>query len=185
MSIRSHPNTELNLYKLALAYKDVSAAELTCEGYKKVILNTDGKLPYDVNYAFMGSIITSYSRPFVDNKSTGVLPARWRKFGTPRLQSIHDTMLKARHEVYAHSDSHVSRLWLVPAGALMTGIGRTAPRASWKFHTYEIPPDAIMDYHDCCTDLKDRLEVEVSELVEEYCARKDDPKEEFELKWKG
>ena len=185
MSKRSHPNPELNLYKLALACKDISAAELTCEGYKKVILNTVGKLPYDVNYAFMGSIITSYSRPFVDNKSTGVLPGRWRKFGDPRLQAAHDTMIKARHEVYAHSDSEVSRLWLVPAGAVMKGIGRIAPRASWKFHTYEIPPDAIMDYHDCCKDLKNRLEEEVSTLVEEYCVQKGIPKEEFELKLNG
>lgn len=185
MSKRRHQNHELNLYKLALAYKDISAAELTCEGYKKVILNTVGKLPYDINYAFMGSIITSYSRPFVDNKSTGVLPGRWRRFGSPRLQKTHNSIIKARHEVYAHSDSDVSRLWLVPAGSVMKGIGRIAPRASWKFHTYEIPPDLIMDYHDCCKDLKDRLEGEVSTLVEEYCSQEGTPKEEFELKWRG
>jgi hypothetical protein len=185
MSKSSHYNRELNLYKLALAHKDIRAAELTCEGYKKLIIDTVGKLPYDVNYAFMGSIITSYSRPFVDNKSSGVLPGRWRKFGDPRLQATHDAIIKARHEVYAHSDSAVSQLWLVPAGSVMKGIGRIAPRASWKFHTYEVPPDAILDYHACCMDLKERLEKEVSTLVEEYCAQKGIQTEEFELKWKG
>jgi hypothetical protein len=184
MSKRSTPNPELHLYKLALAHKDISAAELTCEGYKKVILNTSGKLPYEVNYAFMGSIVTSYSRPFVDNKSTGVLSGHWRKFDDRRLQAIHDSIIKARHEVYAHSDSNVSRLWLVPAGTLMKGIGRIAPRASWIFHTYEIQPDAIIGYHDCCKDLKNRLQDEVSKLVEEHCDQKGILKEEFELKWR-
>lgn len=183
MGKASDPNPERTLYKLALAHKDITSAELTCEGYKDVILNITGKLPYEVNYAFMGSIITSYSRPFVDNKSTGVLPGRWRKFKDPRLKAAHDMMLKARHEVYAHSDSEVSRLWLVPAGAEMKGIGRTAPRSSWKLHTYEIPPDAIVGFHDCCKDLKDRLQAEVSTLVEDICKREGTPKEEFELEW--
>ena len=185
MSKFSHPNPQRNLYKLALAYKDISAAEIACEGYKKIIMDTKGNLPYEVNYAFMGSIITSYSRPFVDNNSTGVLPSRWRKFGDLRLEAAHEAMIKARHEVYAHSDSKVSRLWLVPAGAEMKGIRRIAPRASWRFETYEVPPLAVMDFHDCCKDLKVRLEVEVSALVEEHCSQEGMPKQEFELKWNG
>lgn len=183
MSKHSPTNPDLHLYKLALAHRDICAAELTCEGYKKLIMNTSGKLPYEVNYAFMGSIVTSYSRPFVDNKSTGVLPKSWRTFNDRRLQAIHDSIIKARHEVYAHSDSNVSRLWLIPAGAFMKELGRSAPQTSWKFHTYEIPPDAIMGFHECCRDLKRRLEDAVSKLVEEHCTKNGTPKEEFELKW--
>ncbi|MDP3848908.1 MAG: hypothetical protein Q8Q59_00265 [Luteolibacter sp.] len=175
-------NIRRTIYKLALALKDISSAELTCKGFKIAILASDEKISHEVNYAFMTAITTCYARPFVDNKSTGVLQKHWRKFTDRRLQETHDLIMKARHEVYAHSDSKIARLFIVPAGAMMRGAGRTAPRSSWFFETYEFPPDAIMNIHDCCIDLKQRLETEVSRLVDELCASGGTPETEFELK---
>ena len=154
---RSKYDPRKEIYKLALALKDITAAEITCSGLKKVILAAEAKLPYEVNYAFMTAITTCYARPFVDNKSTGVLQKHWRSFSDPRLQKAHDLIMKARHEVYAHSDSSIARLFIVPSGEVMRGFGRRAPRSSWLFETYEFPPDAIMNIHDCCIDLKERL----------------------------
>lgn len=183
MSNYINHNTHKQIYKLALALKDITAAELTCNGFKNAILATESKILYEVNYAFMTAITTCYSRPFVDNKSTGVLPKHWRKFTDRRLQETHDHIIKARHEIYAHSDSLIARLFIVPAGAEVRGNGRRAPRPSWYFSTYELPPDAIMNIHDCCVDLKQRLETEVSRLVDELCASRGIPETEFELKW--
>jgi hypothetical protein len=171
------------IYKLALALSDIRLADLTCVGFKKIISSTEKNLSYDINYAFMAAITTSYARPFVDNKSTGVLKKHWRNFHDQRLQETHEYIIKARHEVYAHSDSEIARLFIVPAGSYIRGVDRIAPRASFLFESYEFPPDMIIDIHDCCIDLKKRLEDEVSRLIDELCAEADVPKTEFELKW--
>jgi hypothetical protein len=183
MSNQSKHDIHKKIYKLALALKDITSAQLTCGGFKNIILATEEKISYEVNYAFMTAITTCYARPFVDNKSTGVLQKHWRNFSDRRLQETHDLIMKARHEVYAHSDSTIARLFIVPAGAEIRGAGRRAPRSSWFFETYEFPPDAIMNIHDCCVDLKQRLETEVSRLVDELCASGGIPETEFELNW--
>lgn len=171
-----------HLYRLALAHKDITGAELTCEGFKQVIMGISGKLPYPTNYAFWTAIVTCYARPFIDNKGVGVLPKAWRSFSDGRLQRAHNLIMKARNEVYAHSDITIAKMFVIPAGAEMPGVGRRAPRPSWYFQSYEIPPDAIIDVHDCCTDLKQRLEKEVTQMTEALCA-KNGATAQFELKW--
>jgi hypothetical protein len=51
------------------------------------------------------AVVIAYARPFTSNKPFGALPARWSKFDDLRNQSLHDEILRMRHEVVPHSDA--------------------------------------------------------------------------------
>jgi hypothetical protein len=180
----SRPDPKRELYKLAIAHKDVGAAESLCASYKDLIMSLSGEnIPYHTNYAFMSGIVTAYARPFVDNKTVGVLKGPWSRFKSKEMQEAHATMIRMRHQVYAHSDARAMELFVVPPGVMMKGIGRVAPKASWRFVAEELEPMAIVGMHDCCLDLKTRLEEAVAALVDSVAAAEGTTDREFEIKW--
>jgi|SRR3989344_7020879 len=89
------------LQRLTLAQTAFRQARALCEHMEKLKLE-----PHEeIASAMMAGIVVSYVRPFVRNDGIGHLPRRYSEFekGSP-FEKIHNTMLEARHWVYAHRD---------------------------------------------------------------------------------
>jgi hypothetical protein len=90
------------LQRFTLAQTAFRQARALCEHMEKLKLG-----PHEeIASAMMAGIVVSYVRPFVRNDGIGHLPKRYSEFekGSP-FESIHKTMLEARHWVYAHRDN--------------------------------------------------------------------------------
>jgi hypothetical protein len=183
---RSRPRSKrkLDLYRLALADKDVRAALYACNAFLDLIHNwTEQTISYPVSDAFISSIVTCYARPFTFNDFPGVLPKPWRKFSDPRLQNAHHEMVTLRHELFAHSDPTIHTMQIIPAGCYMAGVGRNAPRTSYLIRSQLIPPPRVVGFRDTCADLQGRLEKAISELVDELYDGMDLPQRAFPFRF--
>ena len=76
-------------------------------------------LGHQLYYPLYCAIIVCYSRPFTDNKPHGSLAKKWYTFENEFLQKTHKKVLKARHELIAHSDMTVKEAMIVPPGVEM------------------------------------------------------------------
>ena len=176
--IRSLPRSKrkFNLYRLAVANKDVGAAEEICIAFLKHIFTTqDAVIPYHTSEAFIGAIVTAYARPFMDNDSNLKLPKSWRKFSRPELQQAHDQMLDLRGKVFAHSDAGVHPMKIYPAGYYSEKLGRQIPRTSMDLGSITVPPQSVMGFHAVCKDLRQRLEKAVFDEIDELYGGMDLP----------
>ena len=142
------------LYKLIVARSDIFQAQRTCQLVLEKVTGFG-----DAFYAplFYASVI-SYARPFVDNKSTGVLSRHWSDFSDSRLSHTHKTLLRTRHELVAHSDSDTRVVHVIPPQANEPGMP-PAPRqhTSFKISSYYYKPQSFVDAFDTCNDLINRL----------------------------
>jgi len=105
---RSH--LKKDLYKLLIARSDLHASLQACE----LILKTVKSIEDDNLYPLTTSVVVCYSRPFTMNKPYGSLPGKWSRFKNPKYKNVHDSLLKARHEFFAHSDMKVRRAQIIP-----------------------------------------------------------------------
>jgi hypothetical protein len=181
---RSHKKRDL--YRLAVAALDIGTAENYCNGLIDTI-DWSKNIPFHLTDAFSAAILVAYARPFVqtrDPKSVGVLPKKWHKFSNPHLQNAHETMLRLRDDLFAHSDQTMTRMTIIPAGVMMHRIGRPAPRTSWQLGRRAIPPAiTILNFRNACHDLRKRLEDAVSEAIEELYDKMELPRAEFALRF--
>jgi len=175
-----------NLYRLAVAALDVRTAEDYCNELIDTI-DWSKNIPFHLTDAFSAAIVVAYARPFVqtrDPKSVGVLPQKWHKFSSPHLQNTHETMLRLRDDLFAHSDQTMTPMTIIPAGVMMHRIGRIAPRTSWQLGRRAIPPaTTILNFRNACHDLRERLENAVSEAIEELYGTMELPRAEFALRF--
>jgi hypothetical protein len=157
------------LYKIASAYGDMCIAAAICEHYIKLIrdwdVQRDGKvISQPLNYAFMSSIVTAYSRPF-SSGDLGTLSKKWLKFPQPGMKDLHEKMVATRHEVYAHSDARVP-LTVYPPGCAVPG--RASPHnGTWSFERQEFPPDILPYMMSLAVFMKTNLERETAKLVDQ------------------
>lgn len=90
------------LQRLTLAQTAFRQARALCEHMEQLKLE-----PHEeIASAMMAGIVVSYVRPFVRNDGIGQLPKKYSEFdeGSP-FENIHNTMIEARHWVYAHRDN--------------------------------------------------------------------------------
>jgi len=90
------------LQRLTLAQTAFRQARALCEHMEQMTLG-----PHEeIASAMITGIVVSYVRPFVRNDGIGPLPKKYSEFleGSP-FKNIHNTMLEARHWVYAHRDN--------------------------------------------------------------------------------
>ncbi|HHA2904297.1 TPA: hypothetical protein ACOD92_000551 [Stenotrophomonas maltophilia] len=114
MSLRQQ---KLRLYKLGLARSDFAASRKACELMNAHVRSHDHPLYFHL----FSSAVVAYAKPFVDNKSFGSLPNEWRKFEHAWMSQVHSDAIRARHEVIAHNDASVRRMWLLPPGSMPEG----------------------------------------------------------------
>lgn len=90
------------LHRMTLAQTAFRQASRLCEHMEKMKIGTHDELAS----AMMAGIVVSYIRPFIRSDGIGPLPRKYSKFekGSP-YKRIHDTILEARHWVYAHRDN--------------------------------------------------------------------------------
>jgi hypothetical protein len=175
------------LYRLALAARDVGTAENYCKELFESINWNNERIPFHLTDAFSAAVVIAYARPFVqtkDTRSVGTLSSKWHKFSNPKAQKTHETMLRLRHDLFAHTDQTLSPMTIFPAGVMMKKVGRPAPRTSWQIAGRAIPPEVVLlDYRSTCTDLRERLEAAVSEAVEDLYGNMDLPHAPFLLRF--
>lgn len=176
-----------NLYRLALAALDVGMAENYCDELIQSIDWDREKIPFHLTDAFSAAVVITYTRPFVatrNPKSVGVLPKKWHKFSNPQLQNAHETMLRLRDDLIAHTDQTMTPMTIFPAGVMMHRISRAAPRTSWQLGRRAIPPTTtILNFRNVCRDLRKRLEDAVSEAIEELYGNMELPRAPFPLRF--
>jgi len=173
------------LYRLAVANKDVGAAEDICNAYIGIILGKpEGMepMPYHVNEAFFLAIVTSYARPFQNNDSNLKLPKKWERFSTKQMQDTHNQMLQLRDEIYAHSDAAIHPMKIYPAGYYSQKLGRVIPRTSMEIEAITLSPQSVMDFRAVCKDLHERLETEVFLQIDRLYGGMDLPSCPFPLR---
>jgi hypothetical protein len=175
-----------DLYRLAVAALDVGTAENYCNELIDSI-DWSKNIPFHLTDAFSAAIVVAYARPFVqtrDPRSVGVLPKKWHNFSNPQLQNAHETMLRLRDDLFAHSDQTMTPMSIIPAGVIMHGIGRIPARTSWQLGRRAVPPaTAIVNFRNACHDLRKRLEDAVSEAIEELYGKMELPRAEFVLRF--
>ncbi|MCU1089834.1 hypothetical protein JAK45_19435 [Stenotrophomonas maltophilia] len=114
----SRRQQKLRLYKLGLARSDFAASRRACELMNVHVRGHDHPLYFHL----FSSAVVAYAKPFVDNKSFGSLPNEWRKFEHGWMAQVHSDAIRARHEVIAHNDASVRKMWLLPPGSVPEGI---------------------------------------------------------------
>ena len=89
------------LQRLTLAQTAFRQARLLCEHMEQIKVESHE----EITSAMMAGVVVSYVRPFIRNDGIGPLPKKYSEFeeGSP-YKAVHNTMLEARHWVYAHRD---------------------------------------------------------------------------------
>lgn len=177
----SRAQKKKNLYKLLVARSDIHAAHAACELFLKTI--TD--LSDDLYYPLFTAIVVCYARPFTNNKPYGSLPDKWGRFIDPDQQKLHDSLIKTRHEIVAHSDLSVLKAMIVPPGIL---IGRLKERelrsakigAQTNYYLFHIPQ--IREIPILTADLGKRVNAEIKIALEELYGGMELPRGKFLLR---
>jgi hypothetical protein len=177
-----------DLYRLALAALDVRTAENYCnELFDSIDWKSGKNIPFHLTDAFSAAVVVAYARPFVntnDSRSVGQLPKKWHLFSDPRLKETHDSMLRLRNDLFAHTDQTMSPMMITPAGVEMKGVGRPAPGTSWQIERRAIPPaTTLVNFRNTCRDLRKRLEDAVIAATEELYGGMDLPRAQFPLRF--
>ncbi len=172
LGVRAHRKKEL--HKLAVARSDIEAALDAAE-----MLQRTGGLSDGLYKPLFHATAVSYGRPFTNNTPYGSLSAKWGRFSEPRLQEIHDNLLRVRNELAAHSDQQRRRVEVVPAGTVLPK-GR-AGRLMLSVDNYLWRPDRIQDVVDACRDLGGRLNEEVEARLRELFGDRQLPPQAFPL----
>ena len=149
----SRSKQKKELYKLLIARSDVFSAHKTCT----LLLNRVKGLGDELYAPLFHAAVISYGRPFVDNKSTGVLSKHWGEFQDSRLKNAHARIIKTRHELVAHSDLLARPIDIIPAGAVVADQLEPSAKLGIKITSYYYPRSHFIDMHDTCVDLISRL----------------------------
>ncbi len=154
------------LQRLTFAQAAFKQAKALCEHMEKLKLE-----PHEeIASAMMAGIVVSYVRPFVRNDGIGHLPKRYSEFesGSP-FQKIHNTMIEARHWVYAHRDNQ-NALNLGGGGVsqdIVSEMTLTLRRDGYSVSINEpqISPKQLTNFQGLCSFQYNRINEEVSDII--------------------
>ncbi len=166
-------------YKIAVARSDITASLNACN----LLISRVKGMGDPLYMPLLNALIICYSRPFSDNRPIGALPGRWGKFSERQFQQLHNTILELRNKVIAHSDLDVRKVFIVPDGAPIGGIGEKSIGLSLAVTFNAIPLDRFPTIGELCLGLGSRLSHEVDRQLGELFGDKDLSPKEFELKF--
>jgi hypothetical protein len=184
---RMHQKRELN--KMILAHSDIRDAYEASFHFLNIV-----KLPshhqsglyagmdHPLYTPLLSAIIVSYAKPFTDNQGLGVLKKHWRQFAHSKWAESHDRILKARHELYAHSDAQVRSIKIHPPGAQKLLSGKTTNKVGYAIRGYIFTYNEIQIIADLSYDLARRLHAEVERLIDDLYEGMELPAKEFWLR---
>lgn len=165
------------LFKLVVARSDFLISRKTC----KIILERVSGFEDELYAPLFHAAVVAYGRPFVDNKTTGVLSRHWTRFSDPHLQKTHDDLLKTRHELVAHSDSSVRSIKIVPPGYRPNESLPASEYVGLTVSSYYYPPQRFVDTFNTCGNLIARLNRRIDELLADLYSDQELPAEPFPL----
>ena len=173
-----------DLYRLLLARSDIGAANTACQ----LFLRTVSDLKDELYYPLFTAIVVCYARPFTANEPFGALPRKWAKFSDARSQSLHDDLLRARHELVAHSDATVRTAKIIPPDSFVGYLGdekrelRSGKRIGTEtsYYLFQIP--RIRQIPTITLDLTRRLNAEIDTLVDDLYGGMELPRGKFRLR---
>lgn len=157
---------------------DINAALKTTQVFIKTVKSMEDPLYYPL----LCSIFICYARPFTNNKGLGCLPNKWGKFKKRKFQEGHDVMIRNRNKILAHSDLDFRTVNIIPPGVKFKDFGHNiSPEISFavsnKFYTLK----AFPVIQKICSDLYDRLEIEVIKELDQLYENQNLPKKYFPL----
>jgi len=154
------------LQRLTLAQTAFRQAKALCEHMEQLQLEPH----QEIASAMMAGIVVSYVRPFVRNDGIGQLPKRYSEFenGSP-FEKIHNTMLEARHWVYAHRDNQNAPN-LVGGDVsqdIVSEVVLTLRRDGYSVSINEpqISPKQLVNFRALCSFQHNRINEEVGDLI--------------------
>ncbi len=169
------------LQRLMIANSDIRAAKDACE-----FLLANPLPPFhSLQHAMAAAIVICYSRPFTTSRrnSLGCLPSEWIKFKNSKLQLAHNTLLKARSEIVAHSDSETRQIKVYPPNIKPKEPSLPkSSRIAFAIKTYTLSQSQIENSLDACEDLIARMMPEIERLLEEIYGKMELPQREFVLR---
>ncbi|MBA4057567.1 MAG: hypothetical protein C0490_22830, partial [Marivirga sp.] len=96
-------------------------------------------------------------------------PKKWAKFSNVKFQDTHDSLMKARNEIVAHSDMSVRKAMIVPSGALIGKLenGKEIKSVGIGAQTnyYLFRENQIRDVYNLTRDLGRRINSEIERKV--------------------
>lgn len=169
-----------DLYQLLVARSDMIASlratDLVIKNIKSI---NDDRL-----YPLTTSVVVCYSRPFTANKPYGSLPNRWSKFGNPQYQATHDRLLKARHELFAHSDINARKVLIIPPNVpLVSHEGKKlkSPIIGTQVTYTLFELDFFNLVRETNLDIGRRMQDEIDKIIIDLYDNMDLPNKEFRL----
>jgi len=165
------------LYKLAVARSDVTAALDTCN----LLLPRVKSLKDALYFPLLNAIIVCYARPFTQNKPFGPLSKKWQRFSSKRFQETHEVLLTLRDKTIAHSDLKIRKVFVHPSGVPLARTGIVTQGLGIAVSNQALPLERIQEVRDLCYDLGYRLNIEAEKMLKSLFGSKHLPPESFEL----
>ena len=169
------------LYKLVVARSDITAALKGCEFILKYIKELRDERLYPLTTA----VVVCYARPFTQNKPFGALPEKWSRFSNSGFKDIHDKLIKARNEIFAHSDMNIRKVQIVPPNvSVIKNVNKElkSTQIGTQLNTYFFSIDFFKSVRKLILDLGSRLQKEIDRLIDDLYSNLELPKKEFDLK---
>jgi hypothetical protein len=174
---RTRSDLKKELHKLVVARSDFLVCRKTC----KLVLEKVSGFGDELYLPLFHAAVIAYARPYVDNKTTGVLSRHWTRFANPELQQTHDDLLKTRHELVAHSDSKARSIKIVPPGYRAVESLPASEHVGLTISSYYLPGKRFVDAYNTCGDLLNRLNPRIDELLSALYDDQQLPPEPFPL----
>ena len=138
-----------------------------------------------MNYPLYSAIVVCYSRPFTNNKPHGALSRKCYTFENALHKKTHGELLKARHELIAHSDMTVKWAMIVPPGV---EIARKSKKSIVSDHVgvqtslYFYPKSFFEKSYSLCRFQGSRINKEIDNLLDELYEGMDLPNAPFKIR---
>jgi len=119
MSPVTRTERKKELQRLIVSRADIKLALDGCELLLRHAEEKGEDLDFGGSKLYMpllNAVAITYSRPFKHSEPVGPLRPEWHKFDDPRLQELHDILIKIRDTSVAHSDQEVRKVTIYPPG---------------------------------------------------------------------
>lgn len=168
---------KLRLHKLLLARSDFRVAAAACSLVKAEVKGFQDPLYFHL----LTSAVVAYAKPFVQSKS-GTLSGQWSRFSDARLSTVHSKAIRARHEVIAHNDEKVRRVWIVPQSDIdQPEMMKGASGVGIKIEGYVFGAPFFSDLADLCSFQASRISTAIEADMEALYNNAELPAGAFEL----
>ena len=134
----------------------------------------------DAYWTFHYAIIVSYGRPYSDNDLGSLKGKRWNRFGEPRLDTTHQTLLNLRRKLVAHSDSEARPVWIYTPGTRLPN-GTVSESYGVICQNVAMTNTSYLAVRELCSILHDRLSETIN--IEVPRLFPDQAEEPFRLTW--